>query len=77
MPEKSARHNLNQAVYALRKVFPDLKDFHGDPVPHLLTNRNTIQLNPAANAEVDIHQMDDLLESTQAHAHQDLPGCAT
>ncbi len=77
MPEKSARHNLNQAIYALRQGFINFEDNLGNPVPLLLSKRHTLQLNPVAYLSADIYQMDNLLSSTQTHTHPDLATCPT
>jgi serine/threonine protein kinase/DNA-binding SARP family transcriptional activator len=76
MPEKSARHNLSQTLYALRQIFPEVPALaHDDTVPLLLADRQTVQLNPAAQVKVDLHQLDDLLKKTRLHDHFDLTEC--
>ena len=71
MPEKSARHNLSQTLYTLRQAIPD-----GDPpIPLLLVNRQIVQLNPATQVQIDLHQMDRLLQSTRTHDHLILADC--
>ncbi|MFN2150087.1 MAG: BTAD domain-containing putative transcriptional regulator, partial [Anaerolineales bacterium] len=76
MPEKSARHNLSQAIYALRQELPESPALAGDElIPWLFTDRQTVQLNPAIQIEVDLHQMDRLLQSTRVHDHLDLADC--
>jgi DNA-binding SARP family transcriptional activator/predicted ATPase len=75
MPEKSARHNLSQTLYALRQILADSKDDQGNAVPWLLVDRQTLQLNPTASIEVDIHQLDRLLAGTRQHDHQRLENC--
>ncbi|MFN2237058.1 MAG: BTAD domain-containing putative transcriptional regulator, partial [Anaerolineales bacterium] len=72
MPERSARHNLSQAIYALRQMFPENTE-----APLLLADRQTVQLNPAAAILVDLHQFDRLLSTTQTHRHQNLVDCST
>jgi len=72
MPEKSARHNLSQAIYALRQVFPEDTEF-----PLLLVDRQTVQLNPTANLIADLHQLGTLLETTQTHNHRHIAECPT
>ena len=44
-------------------------------VPLLLTNRQTIQLNPNASMEVDVVSFDTLIGTTQIHDHLDLLTC--
>ncbi len=70
MPEKSARHNLRQLLYALRQTFPEM-----GTVPLLLADRQTIRINPLAQVIVDVHQLDQLLEGTQIHEHLNLESC--
>jgi len=78
MPEKSARHNLSQTLYALRQAFPAASDSQGEgAVPLLVADRETVQLNPAAQVDVDLHQMDRLLTKTRQHAHPNLEDCET
>jgi DNA-binding SARP family transcriptional activator len=76
MPEKSARHNLSQTLYALRQTFPAVNsDGSQETVPLILANRQTIQLNPEASVDTDIHQLDRLLEESQTHIHLNLEDC--
>jgi len=52
MPERSARQNLRQVLYNLREGIPELSARDGESetaVPLLLTNRQTIQINPIAS----------------------------
>ena len=77
MPEKSARHNLRQVLYSLRQIFPEVAANDGEEnIPLLLTDRQTVQVNPAATLEVDTHTLDCLFEETQVHDHLALEGCA-
>jgi predicted ATPase len=41
----------------------------------LLVNRQIVQLNPATQVQIDLHQMDRLLQSTQTHDHLILADC--
>ncbi len=77
MPESSARNNLRQVLFSLRKAIPEVTaiDLDEEPVPLLLTDRQTVQVNPAAPVEVDIWQIDQLLEMVQVHDHLNLAGC--
>jgi DNA-binding SARP family transcriptional activator len=76
MPEKKARHNLSQTLYALRQAFPDISDTSvKESVPLLQADRQTIQINPAVSIQVDIHTLDDLLETVQVHNHLNLGSC--
>ncbi len=49
-PESSARRNLTQALYNLRKVLDD----RDSDVPFLLVMPGTIQLNPASDVQLDV-----------------------
>ncbi len=57
MPDTSARADLRQVLFHLRKAIPDfaVADSTGadEAVPLLLANRHTIQLNPDAPVAVD------------------------
>ncbi len=65
MPDTSARANLRQVLFHLRKAIPAMGE--GDSaVPLLLANRHTIQLNPAAPVAVDTGEFDALPESGAA-----------
>ncbi len=76
MPEKSARHNLRQVLYALRQTFPEVVALgNNGTVPLLLTNRFTVQINPEAMVEVDIHRLDSTLDKTRSHDHLALANC--
>ena len=77
MPEKSARQNLRQILYYLRRDMPDLprKGDGVQTVPLLRANRQTIQLNPQADANSDIQRFESLVETTQYHDHLDILLC--
>jgi predicted ATPase/DNA-binding SARP family transcriptional activator len=75
MPEKSARHNLSQTLYALRQILTEQVDNQGNPTPWLLVDRQTVQLNPAGKIDVDIHKLDQMVESTRQHGHHRLENC--
>jgi DNA-binding SARP family transcriptional activator/predicted ATPase len=77
MPEKSARHNLSQTLYALRQILTEQVDNQGNPTPLLLVDRQTVQLNPAGKMDVDINKLDQMLESSHQHSHQRLEDCLT
>ncbi|MFN2135882.1 MAG: ATP-binding protein, partial [Candidatus Promineifilaceae bacterium] len=53
MPRKSAQVNLRQTLYYLRQAIPDVDDKHGEPVPFILSDRQTVRVNPAARYELD------------------------
>jgi adenylate cyclase len=76
MPESSARNNLRQVLYYLRKTIPRVASSLGtDPVPLLVSDRYTVKINPDADLEVDLHQMDYLLDQVQYHGHLSLTDC--
>jgi DNA-binding SARP family transcriptional activator/predicted ATPase len=54
MPRKSAQVNMRQTLYHLRQAIPDVDDKNGEPVPFILSNRQTVQVNPAARYELDV-----------------------
>ena len=58
MPDRSARANLRQIVYYLHKIIPELDatDDRESPVQLMFVNRQSIQLNPAADVVVDARQ---------------------
>ena len=53
MPRKSAQVNLRQTLYHLRQAIPDVDDNNGEPVPFILSDRQTVRVNPAARYELD------------------------
>jgi len=62
MPEKSARQNLRQTLLQLRKMAPAfLVAADADPLPLLLTDRQTVQLNPAYPLQLDVARFIQLL----------------
>ncbi len=76
MPETSARNNLRQVLYALRKILPEVTTTEDDDtVPLLLTDRQTVQINPAAALNLDVNQINQWLEVVQVHEHMNLAGC--
>ncbi|MBK8128000.1 MAG: protein kinase, partial [bacterium] len=74
MPETSARANLRQILFHLRQAIPDFTG-GGTPVPLLIANRHTIQLNPEASVAIDTEQFAALLVQVQRHEHVDLLSC--
>jgi DNA-binding SARP family transcriptional activator/energy-coupling factor transporter ATP-binding protein EcfA2 len=82
MPERSARQNLRQIIYNLRRAIPDLpqKSEGGEnsgeaTVPLLVANRQIIQLNPLADVSSDVYRFESLIENTQTHDHLDILLC--
>src|SRR5512140_3365219 len=71
-PEKTARHNLRQALFGLRQSI-------GDPAarpPYLLITRDEIQFNSASNFALDAATFDAHLSATASHNHSRLDACA-
>ncbi|MCG8347071.1 MAG: tetratricopeptide repeat protein [Chloroflexales bacterium] len=55
LPLSSAQDNLRQTLYQLRKTLPAVPScVGGEPVPLLLTDRQTVQLNPACAYDLDV-----------------------
>ena len=54
MPQTSAQANMRQTLYRLRKLIPEVKGQNGDAVPFVLTDRQTIQINPDADYFLDV-----------------------
>jgi len=77
MMEISARNNLRQVLFSLRRAMPEVASLENEKesVPLLLADRQTVQINPAAAVEVDIHQIDRLLDEIKVHDHLNLAGC--
>ena len=76
MPEKSARNNLRQTLYYLRKTIPEVGSNCDDAlVPLLVSDRDTVQINPAADLQLDLQRMDQLLDEIQSHGHRSLADC--
>ena len=63
MSLKSAQANLRQTIYRLRQLIPEVQGPNGEPVPLLITNRQTIQINPDASSCVDVHEFVSLIDS--------------
>jgi len=77
MPESSARNNLRQVLFSLRQTIPEVVscDINRAAVPLLIADRQSVQINPAAAVDLDIHQIDELLADVQVHDHLNLAGC--
>jgi DNA-binding SARP family transcriptional activator len=50
-PEKTAKHNLRQTLYRLRRL---LADMDGEKRPFLLITRATVQFNPTSDFSLDV-----------------------
>jgi WD40 repeat protein/serine/threonine protein kinase/DNA-binding SARP family transcriptional activator len=79
LPEKSARANLRQNLYLLRKTIaaafvknePDTK-----PVEFLLGDYQSLQINPQTVYDLDVAAFISLLHSTYTHDHLYLETCS-
>ena len=54
MPEKSARENLRQTLYQLRKAILEAAGSEGEHVPFILSDRQQIWVNPDARHALDV-----------------------
>jgi predicted ATPase/DNA-binding SARP family transcriptional activator len=55
MPQISAQANMRQTLYRLRKLIPEVTGRDGDAaVPFLLSDRQTIEINPDADYLLDV-----------------------
>ncbi|MDX1664806.1 MAG: tetratricopeptide repeat protein [Candidatus Promineifilaceae bacterium] len=61
MPESSARQNLRQSSYLLRQAIPEVRGSGGGTVPFLLSDRQTVQINPDAEFTLDVAHFIQLL----------------
>jgi DNA-binding SARP family transcriptional activator/predicted ATPase len=69
MPLESAQVNLRQTLYRLRKIIPEVGHRDGSqPVPLLLSDRKTVQLNPDADLRLDVEAFQDGIESDSSNA---------
>ncbi|MFK7802378.1 MAG: tetratricopeptide repeat protein [Anaerolineae bacterium] len=53
-PEKSAKNNLRQSLFRLKKIFPT----SDNEEPYFLVNRQSVQFNKHSIYECDLHQFD-------------------
>ncbi|MCK5429515.1 MAG: hypothetical protein KAI94_08595, partial [Anaerolineales bacterium] len=69
MPLESAQINLRQTLYRLRKAIPAVSSqTEAGPVPLLLSDRQTVQLNPDADLRLDVDEFQEESESNPAGA---------
>jgi DNA-binding SARP family transcriptional activator len=71
LPDEAARHNLRQTLTNLRTA---LGGATATP-PFLLITRDTIQLNPASDYELDVASFTALLAACETHTHRHLQRC--
>ncbi len=76
-PERTARHNLRQALSNLRQAIGD-RTASGDrdaTPPFLWITRRTVQFNPDSDYQLDAAQFDALVATSEAHVHTRLETC--
>lgn len=71
-PEETARHNLRQALFNLRRALGD----HTANPPLLFITRDEIQFNPASDHSLDVEEFDAHLAACERHAHANIETCA-
>ncbi len=77
LPLQSARINLRQILYQLRKMIPELSTQDGaGSAPFILAKGQTVQVNPDVQMALDLHQFTQLLADCQSHDHLDIRACA-
>jgi predicted ATPase/DNA-binding SARP family transcriptional activator len=63
--EERALHNLRQTLVHLRKGWPQ----GAEPIPLLMTQRDTLALNPEVKIWVDLHAFETAFDRALAHFH--------
>ena len=58
LPLVSAQASMRQMLYRLRKLIPEVKGQDREVAPFLLSNRQTIQINPDADYFLDVDIFD-------------------
>lgn len=74
MPQKSAQQNLRQTIYYLRKA---VGDGIGDTTDFLLSDNESVTINPAFDWQSDVQTFTGLLQQVRGHNHADLTTCLT
>jgi predicted ATPase/DNA-binding SARP family transcriptional activator len=72
-PRAQGLQNLRQTLSRLRRALQDREA----PVPHLLTERQTIRFNPQSDYWLDVVAFKDLVAGTKHHPHRRLDVCST
>jgi DNA-binding SARP family transcriptional activator len=67
-PPGSARKNLRQALYELRRLIPEVTGENGAPAPLTLGTRDTLQINPDACFELDTARFTRLIHESSVEA---------
>jgi DNA-binding SARP family transcriptional activator len=71
-PNADALRNLRKALYRVRKALST----DGNNPPFLLATRDTIQLNPESDYEVDVSVFDQAVAFARTHGHHRAEDCA-
>jgi DNA-binding SARP family transcriptional activator len=66
---------LRQTIHRLRQSIPELVCDGQDPAPLLLTDRQTIQINPDVTYSLDVATFKNLIDPVQKHAHESVTAC--
>ncbi len=67
IPQQSAQGSLRQTLYLLRKAIPELPSRDGSGmVPLLLTDRQTIQMNPNGSFDLDLRTFTEKLKGDES-----------
>ncbi|MCL4805894.1 MAG: hypothetical protein KJ046_16485 [Anaerolineae bacterium] len=76
LPPASAQTNLRQIVYQLRKTIPTVASHDSDDrIPFLLSEQQTVGVNPLARYFVDAIAFDVLDAFVHRHEHASVAGC--
>ena len=68
MSQHAAQKNLRQTLYRLRQMIPKCPAAgNGRVVPLILSDRHTVQLNPQADYQLDVHDFTNLLKASKTH----------
>lgn len=68
LPLKSAQVNLRQTLYQLRRAMPEVTARDGDEsVPLVLSDRQTVQIDPAADVQLDVARFTELIYRAPTH----------
>ncbi len=54
LPQESARANLRQSLYLLRKALPKATADSGESLPFIVADRQTVRVNPQTKYELDV-----------------------
>ncbi|MCA9955314.1 MAG: tetratricopeptide repeat protein, partial [Anaerolineales bacterium] len=69
LPQPSAQVNLRQTIYRLRQAIPEVTPKEGQqPVPFLISERQTVQINPEASFYLDVAAFLAQIEQNPAQA---------